>query len=426
MAIKYLNNIDLSQNELQNAVVQNLGSNPSSPLEGQIYFNTTSGNKKLWLYDGSGWVDASGDIKSVSSGTATTLSVQNPAGPNPSFSTITAAVINGGTALATGDQIYDFVVGQNYLTGNQTITLSGDLSGSGTTAINATISSGAVEAGMLNNNVISGRAELSNGIASTDELLISDAGVVKRTDVSVLEAYMQSNLTFTANTDNDVNVANLTARLPEITESVTIGDATDVTITTSGDLTVTGDLTVSGTTTTVNSATLNVADNIVTLNSDVTGAPSQNAGIEVNRGTSTDVAIRWNETALKWQLTNNGTTYADITTGAHPVTATDSAEGLVELATDTEALAGTSDAVVVTPSNLAARSWKGTIGDGSATAITVTHSLNTRDVIIQLYDASSYDTVYADVVRTTVDTATITFTSAPATGDIIVLVTKVQ
>lgn len=426
MAIKYLNNIDLSQNELQNAVVQNLGSNPSSPLEGQIYFNTTAGNKKLWLYDGSGWVDASGDIKSVSSGTQTTLTVQNPAGPNPSFSTVTAAVTNGGTALATGDQIYDFVVGQNYLTGNQTITLSGDLSGSGTTSINATIASTAVEAGMLNNNVISGRAELSNGIASTDELLISDAGVVKRTDVSVLEAYMQSNLAFTANTDNDVNVANLTARLPQITESVTIGDATDVTITTSGDLTVTGDLTVSGTTTTVNSTTLNVADNIVTLNSDVTGAPSQNAGIEVNRGTSTDVAIRWNETTEKWQLTNNGTTYSDITTGAHPVTATNSAEGLVELATDAEALAGTSDTVVVTPGNLAARSWKGTIGDGSATAITVTHSLNTRDVIIQLYDASSYDTVYADVVRTTVDTATITFTSAPATGDIIVLVTKVQ
>jgi hypothetical protein len=45
--------------------------------------------------------------------------------------------------------------------------------------------------------------------------------------------------------DTDVNVSNLTARLPQITESVTIGDATDVTVTTSGDLTVTGDLNVS-------------------------------------------------------------------------------------------------------------------------------------------------------------------------------------
>ena len=49
-------------------------------------------------------------------------------------------------------------------------------------------------------------------------------------------------------TDVDVNVTNLKARLPQISDSFTIGDATDVTVTTSGDLTVTGDLTVNGTT----------------------------------------------------------------------------------------------------------------------------------------------------------------------------------
>jgi hypothetical protein len=75
---------------------------------------------------------------------------------------------------------------------------------------------------------------------------------------------------------------------------------------------------------------------------------------------------------------------------------------------------------------LAARSFSANIGDGSATSIVVTHSLNTRDVVIQLYDNSSFDTVYADVVRTTVDTATITFTAAPASNDIRVLVTKID
>ena len=56
----------------------------------------------------------------------------------------------------------------------------------------------------------------------------------------------------------------------------------------------------------------------------------------------------------------------------------------------------------------------------------VTHSLNTRDVIVQLYDNSSYDTVYADVVRTNATTVTISFASAPSTGDIRVLVTKID
>ena len=67
------------------------------------------------------------------------------------------------------------------------------------------------------------------------------------------------------NTDADVNVSNLTARLPQITEDFTIGDATDVTVTTSGDLVVTGDLTVSGSTVTVDTATVSVEDPLIKL-----------------------------------------------------------------------------------------------------------------------------------------------------------------
>ena len=71
-------------------------------------------------------------------------------------------------------------------------------------------------------------------------------------------------------------------------------------------------MTVSGTTTTINSNQLNVGDNIITLNSDETGTPSQNAGIEVERGTGTNVQLRWNETSDKWQFTNDGSSYEDI------------------------------------------------------------------------------------------------------------------
>ena len=72
---------------------------------------------------------------------------------------------------------------------------------------------------------------------------------------------------------------------------------------------VSGDLTVSGTTTTVNTETIKLADNIIELNSNESGAPSENAGIEVNRGTSANVDFRWNETTDVWELTLDGTTY---------------------------------------------------------------------------------------------------------------------
>ena len=85
------------------------------------------------------------------------------------------------------------------------------------------------------------------------------------------------------------------------------GDATI-----SSNLTITGNLIVNGTTTTINSNTVNIGDNILVLNSDETGTPSQNGGLEIERGTSTNVSLRWNETTDKWQYTNDGTTFSDI------------------------------------------------------------------------------------------------------------------
>jgi len=65
-------------------------------------------------------------------------------------------------------------------------------------------------------------------------------------------------------------------------------------------LTLSGDLTVNGTTTTVNSNTVNIGDNIIVLNSDETGAPTQNGGILIERGTSTDASLIWDETNDYW------------------------------------------------------------------------------------------------------------------------------
>jgi len=69
--------------------------------------------------------------------------------------------------------------------GNETITLSGDVSGSGDTSITTTIGADEVLGSMLNDNVISSQTAITTVVA-TDELLISDAGTIKRADVSQL------------------------------------------------------------------------------------------------------------------------------------------------------------------------------------------------------------------------------------------------
>ena len=98
------------------------------------------------------------------------------------------------------------------------------------------------------------------------------------------------------------------------TVTVTVDGSTALTVDATG-VVVAGNFTVSGTTTSVNSNTVSVADNIITLNSDVTGAPTQNAGIEVERGDDTNVQIRWNEGSDTWTFTNDGAVYYPMATG---------------------------------------------------------------------------------------------------------------
>ena len=72
------------------------------------------------------------------------------------------------------------------------------------------------------------------------------------------------------------------------------------------DATINGDLTVSGTTTYINTTTLNIGDNIITLNADINNltAPTEDAGIEVKRGSAATVSFVWDETADKWTAGN--------------------------------------------------------------------------------------------------------------------------
>jgi hypothetical protein len=446
MALQYLTHINLNKNELQLPVIHKLSAAPSNPVEGQIYYHDT--DDTIYLYTSAGWTDLGGDITSINitagNGLTGTVSTTNGA------HTQTINVVGGDGITANADEIEVTV-------DNSTIELS-NTDGNGAVRIK----DAGITFAKLNSSFIITEAE---GIANNDNdtTLPTSAAVKDYVDTQItaedldyagdsgtgaidldsetftiaggtdLETTALTNtltvdhsaVTRTNTTSNDLSnndgdsftvidgittsstghvtgVNTKTVEFPDqltkaelatllasydSTDTVYIGDADNDT-----NLTIRGNLTVEGTTTEINHTELNIADNIITLNSDVTGTPSENAGIEVERGTGANVQFRWNEADDDWefQAYNHAGTPA-LTTYKVPTT------------------------------------YVVSIGDGSNTSYTVTHNLGSRDVTVQLYDNSSYDTVYADVVRTDTNTLTISFSSnsIPASNDIRVLVTKI-
>ena len=112
------------------------------------------------------------------------------------------------------------------------------------------------------------------------------------------------------------------------------------------------------------------------------------------------------------------TTLGTIATGTWAATDVGIAHGGTNASTEADArtnLAATT-AGYSTSTPVLARVSAQTIGDTSSTSYTITHNFGTRDVTVQIYDTATYDTVYADVVRTNTNTVTITFASAPNTN----------
>ena len=130
------------------------------------------------------------------------------------------------------------------------------------------------------------------------------------------------NVTFAGVTADLIKVGVTAAGEIDTTSGGLTIDSAGGTVTIDDNLTVTGNLTVSGTTTSINTETLTVDDNIIVLNNNVTAAPTENAGIEIERGSETNVVIRWNETSDAWELTNDGTAYSAIATASSVSSAT--------------------------------------------------------------------------------------------------------
>ena len=90
--MKFLANLDLQKNELQNAAIQNLATDPASPVQGQIYYNTVSDAIKV--YDGAAWVTlstGSGTVTAVTGSGA--ISSSGGTTPNITIAAATTSVV---------------------------------------------------------------------------------------------------------------------------------------------------------------------------------------------------------------------------------------------------------------------------------------------------------------------------------------------
>ena len=152
--------------------------------------------------------------------------------------------------------------------------------------------------------------------------------------------------------------------------SVTAGTSTF-----SGNVNINGNLNVQGTLTAINKTEIDISDNTLVLNSNVTtGTPSQDAAIQVKRGSANTVGIVWSEGNQDWALTNDGNNYFGI-----------------------------------------ARKAVFAIGDASNTSFDVVHNLGTQDITVAVrMNNSDYELVETDVKMKDVNTVTIAFTDAPA------------
>jgi hypothetical protein len=544
MAIPFLNNINLSDNQLQNAKLHVTGTAPTAAA-GQIYFN--SSDNKAKYYNGSSWIDivasTGGTVTNVSSLTTNQLTVADGS-TVPKISIVTAAVSNGGSALATGDQIYDFVIASLPTVGNGTLTVQGTgvLGGTGTftanqsgnttidvthdaqsqsnttpsvslshggtfTALSSNVgvnSSGHVTGQTLttftlptdglgvetvtsgNTNTITIGGTAADPTVSANTASITNGGTNLATGDQIFDfvaaqiATVPSGLSFEGNWNASTDSPSLAGTSPDngVFYIVSVDGSTDLSGITDwkvGDWAVyvsdgagtdawqkvdnTSTLSGSGISGQVSfwTGTSNVAGD-AGLTYDASGNNLTVGGVVTSSGGNSG---EWN-TGYDNSITGlniTGSTTKTLTAtqqdgGTLTASWTDNDSGTVTGVTGVSPIAVTSSAT--TPQVSIATATAGAIGAGNVAAgndisvsysggtatvasaaqenntyavtitdtATITHGLSTRDLIIQLYDSVTYETVYADVDRVSTSQATVTFATTPS-NSIRVLVQKI-
>jgi hypothetical protein len=476
MARKFLVSIDLSKNELQNAVIQNLATAPATPSAGQIYYNTVE--NQLYIYNGTRWEVAG---NAISSG----LLASRPA----------ANTVDAGTIFyATDTFLFYYSDGSTWTQtnafGNVTAQTSyGAASGNGsaTTYARADHTHGTPALGTATPNAISGAAG-SAGTATTPSKEDHTHAFTPAQDLSMAGYKLTALGTPTVSTDAatkqyvddvaqglNIHAASYAATTANLNATYSNGTSgVGATLTNAGTQAA---FATDGTTPSLNdrilvkNQTTTSQNGIYTLTTVGSGSTNWVLTRATDFDTPTEIA------GGDFTFVDNGSTLANTgwvcinevtTVGTDPVVfeqfsgagtytasngvvlngsvfsfAPESGKGLetgvsgakIKLAT-TSGLNITSDLAVgagngisvltntvAIDSAVVVSKYAANVGDGSATSYTITHNLGTRDIQVTVYDNSSpYAEVFCDVNHATTNTATLLFSVAPTSNQYRVVV----
>lgn len=439
--------IDLNLQELRNFIVQNVGTPPTG-VAGRVIYNTTSADLEGFVNGAwqsltqAGMTQADADARYVNETDHTkaqhdALLIDADTVDGSHAADLLARANHTGTQTHTTISDFDAGVQTNRLDQMAAPTLPVDLNGQKITGLaDGTAVTDAATFGQLNAITEAKtwkdpvRAATTGNIALSGDRTVDGVAVVAGDRVLVKNQtaaaengiYVAAGGTTAWSRAADANsadeISNATVLVTEGTSGqgdvftandiATLGtDAITFTKTGEGNTTYTAD----GSTLVLTGSEFSVATGGITatqLAASVAGAGLTGGGgtaLAVNAGAGLEIAA--DALRIAAAAAGNG-----LTGGAGAALAVGAGTGITVAA----------DSVAI-DTNVVSRKASATIGDGTATSIAFSHNLGTRDVVVQVYDAATYETVFCGVVRNTVNQVTLNFGAAPALNAFRVVVT---